>query len=75
MLTAQTCVCSHHPILPQKKSEFLPVYFCCCKMGLFHRYKSRLYAEYNVSCNNDLQTIYIVVTLLDIREFNVEINQ
>ena len=35
-------------------------------IALFHRYKRELYAEYNVTCEND-QEIYIVVTLLNIR--------
>ena len=42
------------------------VYFGCCIIALFYRYKRELYAEYNVKCKND-QKIYIVVTLLDIR--------
>ena len=42
------------------------IYFVCCIIALFHRYKRELYAEYNVTCEND-QEIYIVVTLLNIR--------
>ena len=49
-----------------KEKWVFTVYLLCCIIALFHRYKRELYAEYNVTCEND-QEIYIVVTLLDIR--------